>query len=72
MLRQVPGRFTFVDAVGASLVADQRLVSDGIVIGGKWWPNEAAGDVSETERFEAHSHHTHVEVAARHFGHSRE
>ncbi|EHH09506.1 dihydroorotase, partial [Mesorhizobium amorphae CCNWGS0123] len=66
------GRFTFVDAVGASLVAEQRLVSDGIVIGGKWWPNEAAGDVSETERFEVHSHHTHVDLAARHFGHSRE
>ncbi|RWC18939.1 MAG: amidohydrolase/deacetylase family metallohydrolase, partial [Mesorhizobium sp.] len=68
VLRQQPGRFTFVDAVGASLVADQRLVSEGIVLGGKWWPNEAA-DHNETERFEAHAGHTHVEVAARHFGH---
>jgi dihydroorotase len=67
VLRQQPGRFTFVDAVGASLVADQRLVSNGIVIGGTWWPNEA-GDHNETERFEAHAHHTHVEAAARHFG----
>ncbi|RUT91517.1 amidohydrolase/deacetylase family metallohydrolase, partial [Mesorhizobium sp. M7A.T.Ca.TU.009.02.1.1] len=68
VLRQRPGRFTFVDAVGASLVADQRLVSEGIVIGGTWWPNEA-GDHNETERFVAQASHTHVEVAARHFGH---
>ncbi|TIV80245.1 MAG: amidohydrolase/deacetylase family metallohydrolase, partial [Mesorhizobium sp.] len=43
------------------------LVSSGIVIGGKWWPNETP-DHDETERFEAHAHHTHVDVAARHFG----
>ena len=36
---------------------------DGIAIGGTWWPNEAADDLGETERFEAHAHHTHVEVA---------
>ncbi|MBZ9661748.1 amidohydrolase/deacetylase family metallohydrolase [Mesorhizobium sp. ESP-6-4] len=67
VLKLQPGRFTFVDAVGASLVADQRLVSNGIVIGGKWWPNEAP-DHNETEHFEAHAQHTHVDVAARHFG----
>ncbi|MBZ9862458.1 amidohydrolase/deacetylase family metallohydrolase [Mesorhizobium sp. CA12] len=67
VLKLQPGRFTFVDAVGASLVADQRLVSKGIVIGGKWWPNEAP-DHNETEHFEAHAQHTHVDVAARHFG----
>ncbi|RVD63661.1 amidohydrolase/deacetylase family metallohydrolase, partial [Mesorhizobium sp. M4A.F.Ca.ET.029.04.2.1] len=67
VLRQQAGRFTFVDAVGAALVADQRLVSEGIVIGGTWWPNDA-GDQNETERFEPHAGHTHVEVAARHFG----
>lgn len=67
VLRLKPGRFTFVDAVGASLVADQRLVSSGIVIGGKWWPNDAP-DHNETERFVAHAHHTHVDVSARHFG----
>ncbi|MER9075553.1 amidohydrolase/deacetylase family metallohydrolase [Mesorhizobium sp. M0904] len=68
VLRLRPGRFTFVDSVGASLVAEQRLVSDGIVVGGTWWPNEALDDLGETERFEAHAHDTHVEVAARHFG----
>ncbi|RUW99011.1 amidohydrolase/deacetylase family metallohydrolase, partial [Mesorhizobium sp. M2A.F.Ca.ET.037.01.1.1] len=49
---------------------DQRLVSNGIAIGGKWWPNEAP-DHDETERFEAHAHHTHVDVAARHLGPSK-
>jgi dihydroorotase len=72
VLRLRPGRFTFVDAVGASLVAEQRLVSDGIVIGGTWWPNEAVDDLSDTERFEAHGHETHVDVASRHFGHSHD
>jgi dihydroorotase len=67
VLRLKPGRFTFVDAVGAALVADQRLVSEGIVIGGKWWPNEAP-DHNETERFAPHTHQTHVDVAAKHFG----
>ena len=30
------------------------------------------GPIGETERFEAHAHHTHVEVATRHFGHSHD
>uniref|UniRef100_UPI0025F04DA4 amidohydrolase family protein n=1 Tax=Mesorhizobium sp. TaxID=1871066 RepID=UPI0025F04DA4 len=68
VLKLQPGRFTFVDAIGASLVSDQRLVSNGIVVGGKWWPNETR-DHNETERFEAHPGHTHVEVAVRHFAH---
>jgi dihydroorotase len=70
VLRLRSGRFTFVDSVGASLVAGQRLVSDGIVIGGSWWPNEAANDPGDIERYEAHAHGTHVDVATRHFGHS--
>lgn len=72
VLRLTSGRFTFVDAVGAALVADQRLTSDGIAIGGVWYSNETP-DHNETERFEPHAPHaphTHVEVAARHFGRS--
>ncbi|TJW42241.1 MAG: amidohydrolase/deacetylase family metallohydrolase, partial [Mesorhizobium sp.] len=71
VLRQRSGRFTFVDAVGASLVAEQRLVADGIVIGGAWWPNEAVDDRA-IERFEGHARHTHVDVAGKHFGHNHE
>lgn len=66
VLRLLPGRFTFVDATGAELVAEERIVSEGIVAGGVWWPNDPA-DQGETERYHANAHHTHVEVAARHF-----
>lgn len=67
VLRMRSGRFTFVDSVGSKLVAEERLVSEGIVAGGLWWPNEAVDDPSETERFEPHAHRTHVDVAAAHF-----
>jgi dihydroorotase len=66
ILKLQPGRFTFVDATGGELVAGERLVSEGIVAGGVWWPNDPA-DHDETERFHAHAHHTHVDIAARHF-----
>jgi dihydroorotase len=36
------GRFTYVDAVGETLVGGQRLVSEGIVVGGRWLPAEPA------------------------------
>ncbi|MGX8012013.1 amidohydrolase/deacetylase family metallohydrolase [Mesorhizobium sp. ORM8.1] len=67
VLKVKPGRFTFVDAVGAALIADQRLVSEGIAIGGTWYPNDAV-DHNETERFEPHAQHSHVEMMAKHFG----
>lgn len=66
VLKLLPGRFTFIDATGAELVASERLVSEGIVAGGTWWPNDDASH-DETERFHTHSHLTHVDVAARHF-----
>jgi dihydroorotase len=34
-LRQ--GRFEYLDVTGETLIGDQRLVSDGVVIGGRWW-----------------------------------
>jgi len=34
------GRFDYVDVVGEHLEGDRRIVSDGVVIAGKWWhPN---------------------------------
>lgn len=66
LLRQHPGRFTFVDSRGATLVADQRLVCHGIVAGGTWWPNEDGG-ADETERFQPPRQCTHVDLAARYF-----
>jgi dihydroorotase len=66
VLRQRPGRFTFVDSRGAAMVTDQRLVSDGIVAGGTWWPNED-DNADETERFQPPRQCTHVDLAARYF-----
>jgi dihydroorotase len=31
------GKFEYEDVVGEKMIGDQRLVSDGVVIGGKWW-----------------------------------
>jgi dihydroorotase len=31
------GAFDYVDAVGEHLTGDKRIVSDGVVIAGKWW-----------------------------------
>jgi dihydroorotase len=68
VLRLQAGRFTFVDSGGAKLAAEERLTSDGIVAGGVWWPNETAGDPSETERYAPQVHRTHVDVVCNHFG----
>ncbi|MBS3650512.1 amidohydrolase/deacetylase family metallohydrolase [Pseudaminobacter sp. 19-2017] len=68
LLKLHSGKFGFVDSTGARLVAEQRLVSQGIVAGGVWWPNEGASDVHDIEHFQPNGHETHVDVAARHFG----
>ncbi|MGO4834650.1 amidohydrolase/deacetylase family metallohydrolase, partial [Rhizobiaceae sp. 2RAB30] len=68
VLRLQPGRFTFVDSSGAKLVTEERLTSDGIVAGGVWWPNETAGDASETERYQPQANRTHIDVVCDHFG----
>jgi dihydroorotase len=31
------GAFDYRDVVGEVLAGDRRIVSDGVVIGGKWW-----------------------------------
>jgi dihydroorotase len=31
------GRFDYVDVVGEHLTGDRRIVSEGVVIGGRWW-----------------------------------
>jgi len=31
------GRFDYVDVVGEQLTGDRRIVSEGVVIGGRWW-----------------------------------
>ena len=31
------GQFDYVDAVGEHLIGDCKIVSEGVVIGGRWW-----------------------------------
>jgi dihydroorotase len=35
-----PGRHVHTDSLGETLTADERLVCNGIVTGGDWWPSE--------------------------------
>jgi dihydroorotase len=69
LLSLKPGRFTYVDATGETLVGDTRLVSRGIVTGGEWWPNEDGPAIPDVESFGPHRHPTHAAAVARHFGH---
>jgi dihydroorotase len=36
------GRFDYVDVVGEHLTGDRRIVSDGVVIAGRWWHPKTA------------------------------
>jgi dihydroorotase len=31
------GAFDYVDVVGEHMTGDKKIVSEGVVIGGKWW-----------------------------------
>jgi dihydroorotase len=31
------GQFDYVDVVGEHLTGDRKIVSEGVVIGGRWW-----------------------------------
>lgn len=34
------GRFDFVDVLGETLTGDRKIVSEGVVIGGRWWHSD--------------------------------
>jgi dihydroorotase len=37
------GQFDYVDVVGEHLIGDRKIVSEGVVIGGRWWhPNPSS------------------------------
>jgi dihydroorotase len=57
ILEMRPGRYSYVDAMGQTLVGDRRLFCDGVVIGGAWWPSDAA-DPEHVQGDHAH-HHDH-------------
>jgi dihydroorotase len=39
------GRFDYVDVVGEHLAGDRRIVSEGVVIAGRWWHPKAAREL---------------------------
>ena len=36
------GKFDYVDVKGEHLIGDKRIVSDGVVVDGKWWHPQTA------------------------------
>jgi dihydroorotase len=68
VLRLVSGHFTYSDSSGGELVADQRLISEGIAVGGRWWPNESRDVATDLTTAPADRHRTHTEMARAHFG----
>jgi dihydroorotase len=36
------GQFDYVDVVGEHLIGDRKIVSEGVVIGGRWWYPKAS------------------------------
>ena len=37
------GQFDYVDVVGEHMTGDKRILSEGVVINGRWWhPNDSA------------------------------
>jgi dihydroorotase len=59
---------SFFDSRGHELVAESRLVSHGIVMGGQWWPNEAVDKTDDLAHYVPAEGATHVQLASRHFG----
>jgi dihydroorotase len=71
LLRILPGRFTFADVVGQTLIGDQRIVSDGIVVAGRWWPNDGPSTGPDITKFTPQAYQSHTEAIVGYFGHSK-
>ena len=71
VLRLIAGSFPYVDAGGRTVVGSERLVSDGIAVGGSWWPNEGAGRIPDLAAYVPHPPMSHTAVAVKHFGHAQ-
>jgi len=42
------GKFDYVDVVGEHMVGDKRIVSEGVVIAGRWWHPEESSKLRKT------------------------
>jgi dihydroorotase len=67
ILRRRSGSYPFHDSTGETLLATERLVSEGIVANGVYWPNETPEGDDETTCYHPQLRETHVARAARHF-----
>src|ERR1700757_912078 len=41
------GRFDYVDVVGEHLIGERKIVSEGVVIGGRWWHPKPSAEVRQ-------------------------
>jgi dihydroorotase len=69
VLRLARGNWTYADVVGQTLSGEERLVSDGIVMGGDWWPNDGPGAVPDLAAFAPKPYETQADALIGHFGH---
>jgi dihydroorotase len=69
VLREEAGPVHYVDSVGQTLAAETRLVSEGIVFGGEWRPNDAHGPSIEATEGRAGPAETQAAILKRHLGH---
>ncbi|MBN9023155.1 MAG: amidohydrolase/deacetylase family metallohydrolase [Rhizobiales bacterium] len=68
VLRLVSGQFPYVDASGRTRIGSERLVSDGVAMGGVWWANEGPNATRDLA-YVPNPPTTHTAVSVRHFGH---
>ena len=44
------GQFDYVDVVGEHLTGDRKIVSEGVVIGGRWWHPKQSSEIQAARR----------------------
>ena len=44
------GQFDYVDVVGEHLIGDRKIVSEGVVIGGRWWHPQTIVEIQAARR----------------------
>ena len=72
VLSLVAGQFPYADVVGKTMVGDSRLVSEGIVIGGRWLANDGTDRVPDLAAYVPRRPCTHADLARRYFGTRKE
>ena len=68
VLSLVQGRFPYTDVAGQVEIGNERLISEGIVMNGSWWLNDAPEKADSLERYTPHHSPTHTATVLRVFG----